>query len=474
VGFDVAGRLAEGVAAVNNTQIYVQACALRGYHHPDLTQHSAQVGEWFRTEDGLDLRLLDADCAVLRSVAQQAGEALEYVRAQIAALDGAWDGEGASAAAEFLRSHADSAARVTAAAETAAAAAERLRDELWRIIGDKADTTVSIDDRTSSQRTGWLTAARAVVAGGQVAEDANHVVDNEITPYVNTVIAGEWVPAMRASLDALGSVYREAVDAVASRTGASFDIPGDLGPRPAAVVTSPSGPVTPISGAATVPAAATPPPTPPGEPAPPPPMPAVTTNPAMPQSNPVGAAMPTVAADPAVAQPNPLSAAIPPLGGTPTGLPDPLGGAAGLPGRLAETLGSLFDAAPASGEPPTDAALDDPPEIPGLEPAESLEEDALDEDTLGMADDQEEAMADEEVADEEPADEVPADEEPVDQEAASGASGTAPADCPETEEAQSPAELPAPVSPPPAPLPPADPAATPCEIAADELPQVGE
>jgi hypothetical protein len=466
VGFDVAGRLAEGVAAVANTQIYVQACALRGYHHPELTVHGAQVEEWLRTEEGLDLRVLDADCAALRSAAQSAAEGLECVRTQVAALDAAWEGEGGNAAADFLRRHADSAARVVAAAETAAAVAERLRDELWRIVGDKVTTTVSIDDRTSAQRTAWLTAARAVMAG-EVADDANRVVEQEITPYVTTAIAGEWLPAMRASVDAVGSVYREAVDAVASRTGARFDIPGDLGPRPTLMSTPvPAG----VSAAAmTVPAAAMPAslpfaeaaPTSVGSPAPP--------------------SLPPVSTGPAVPQPDPLGAAMSPAGGMPTALPDPLGGVAGLPGRLAETLGGLFDAGPALGGPATAPDLPGSPELPEFEPdaldeesldEEPFEEERLDEEPLDE-EPEDEDLEDEAVIDEAVIDEDGADEEPVIDEEAGAQPAEAADDCPEPEEPSIPAE-PTPPVPPPPPPPAVDPAATPCEIAADELPQVGE
>ena len=39
---DVAARLAEGRAAVEHTQSYVQACHALGYQHRDLTAHPAQ------------------------------------------------------------------------------------------------------------------------------------------------------------------------------------------------------------------------------------------------------------------------------------------------------------------------------------------------------------------------------------------------------------------------------------------------
>ncbi len=63
-------RLAEGRPAVEHTQTYVQACHVLGYQHPDLTAHGSQVLDWYETESGLDLRVLDDDSAELRARAQ--------------------------------------------------------------------------------------------------------------------------------------------------------------------------------------------------------------------------------------------------------------------------------------------------------------------------------------------------------------------------------------------------------------------
>ena len=63
---NVAERLAEGRPAVERTQTYVGACHALGYQHPDLTAHPAQIRDWYDSEEGLDLRALDRDCAELR------------------------------------------------------------------------------------------------------------------------------------------------------------------------------------------------------------------------------------------------------------------------------------------------------------------------------------------------------------------------------------------------------------------------
>jgi hypothetical protein len=38
-----------------------------GYANPDLTLHASQVSDWYGSEDGLDLRALDADCGALEA-----------------------------------------------------------------------------------------------------------------------------------------------------------------------------------------------------------------------------------------------------------------------------------------------------------------------------------------------------------------------------------------------------------------------
>ena len=93
--FDVAARLDQARPSVSHTQTYVAACHTLGYQYPDLTANGAQVLEWYGAEDGMDLAVLDADCARLRSAASAAEEALRLERDAAAALAAAWSGESA-------------------------------------------------------------------------------------------------------------------------------------------------------------------------------------------------------------------------------------------------------------------------------------------------------------------------------------------------------------------------------------------
>ena len=113
--FDVTARLDEGRSAVENTQSYVWACHLLGYQNPDLALHAAQVRDWYNTEDGLDLKVLDGDCAVLQAADDAIEEVSRSQRAQLAALAAAWEGDGAHAVSDFLRRHCDAADSAAAA-----------------------------------------------------------------------------------------------------------------------------------------------------------------------------------------------------------------------------------------------------------------------------------------------------------------------------------------------------------------------
>ena len=91
---DVAGRLAEGQPAVEHTQTYVRACQVLGYHDPELTSRPSQIRDWYDSEEGLNLRALDSDCAQLRAAVGVVMEALQMQRAQVDELAAAWSGPG--------------------------------------------------------------------------------------------------------------------------------------------------------------------------------------------------------------------------------------------------------------------------------------------------------------------------------------------------------------------------------------------
>ncbi len=99
--FDAASRLAEGRPAVDAVQDYVWACHLLGFQDPDLTLHASQVRDWYGSEDGIDLRALDADCEALRAAAAAAEGVLARQDAQLASMSVAWHGRGCAGVAGF-------------------------------------------------------------------------------------------------------------------------------------------------------------------------------------------------------------------------------------------------------------------------------------------------------------------------------------------------------------------------------------
>lgn len=441
---DVAARLADGRTAVEHTQTYVDACRALGYQHPDLTAHGSQVRDWYDAEVGLDLGVLDADCAALWAAVNATEEALAIQRTQAAELAATWRGHGADSATQFLQRHCESGATVAAAIRTAAERCSALCDELWRIVDAKVATAIAVDDRSLARRPAWLAAAHTISTGIGDRSAAEEMVRQELIPHVDNDIREDWLIAMRSSADAAAACYDATIDALAAIPRAYFEIPGDLGPQPpldqppAPMVMSPAV----MPAASTIPAAAPPPSPLPAPPAPPP---------APPPDGMLDGLGPVP----------PLSDLTAPLGdgaGMSTGSGN-LGGLGGLPGSIGGVVGKIADGIGALIGSLADG-LAGPEEIddPLLDDPVDLDDDPLeDADETGDG-----TLPDDEPEDTEPAD---ADEEPVIEES--------------TENPVAAKDVDSAAEPPGEPPPPAQPemqpeGETPCQIAADELPQAGQ
>jgi hypothetical protein len=440
--FDAASRLAEGRPAVDDIQNYVWASHLLGYQNPDLTMHAAQVRDWYGTEDGLNLGALDNDCAALDAAVSAASDALARQEDQVAAVSAAWQGGGADASREFLRRHHDASAAAAAAVRSAADALTALRDDLWQVVDAKVATTMAVGQRAQAE---WLAAAQTVATGAGDRAAASELIDHEVRPFVDNDIGGDWLTAMRSATAAVMDLYDAATAELTAERDAVFDVPGDLGPSSAPLprddddgTTTPAAAPIPVAGAPSwsVPSWAPP-----------------AAAPAMPAAvEPSPAAMPP-AVDPAAT--TPAMAAPPSMPSMPSlgGVPDIGSGLSGLGQQLGDVFGSLLGNA--------DDGLADPAELddPGLDEPE-------------LKDDEKDDEAVDDTGEEEPGEEKPVDDPAVD------ACPTADTPPPVQEPlAPEPAPTPIPLPPEPAPAPP-EPAPvageTPCEIAADELPQVGQ
>jgi hypothetical protein len=396
-------------------------------------------------------------------------------RAQVAELAAAWTGPGGDAAVQLLQRHCDTADAVATELRAAAQRYESLRDNLWYLIDSEVATTIAVDDRVRLQRPAWLAAAAAVTAGDR--DGAADMVRTQVMPHVDNDIRNDWLTAMRATSDGVDTSYGMVIDKMRAAPTARFELPGDLGTGVAPVQLAP-------------PAAAAPPPA--VDPTP-------TSTAAM--SDPAGAA--THSGTPA---PAPLAAAPPADWGTalgdalgmPTGelgggfgggdlgsglgggdfgsglgggdLGSGLGGGGGLlglAGRIVDAVSGLIGSAGDG----LDGAngLNDDSENPFDEnpfPAEDPEDSDGEPEQPTTADDKA-AEAPAEADQAQPVDET--GPEPDDAIQPVETPPPAPADAPP------PGEPPAPPAAPAAePAPPADEASTPCEIAADQLPQAGQ
>jgi hypothetical protein len=457
--FDVAGRLAEGRPAVEHTQTYVQACHVLGYQHPDLTAHAAQVQDWYDTETGLDLRVLDDDSAAIRAAVNTIDEALWLQRGQLTEIAAAWTGSGADSATQFLQRHCDTAAEVAVHVRVAADSYAALRDSLWQVVDGKAATAAAIDDRRLGERPSWLAAAQTVTAG--VGDSATEeLVRQRVNPYVDNDIRLDWLTAMRAAAASAEASYDAAIDALSSTRDVCFEIPGELGPRwqpvfdeppgrTAATATVPETP-TPADVVPTVPAAASPP-APPPTPQPP--------------------TQPPGALDDWSSMPSDLAGPLGDTAGLSSGagnlgsLGSLGGGLGGLVGKIVDGIGGLvgsladgFSDPSGSGDPLLDDPLDDDDPLGGGPDLADDDDTDDDSDDPGDADtaDAEPVSTNEDAADEVPAESPPAAADSVDEPVAQQVSPQPPDAAPEA-----------------APAPQTD-GSTPCEIAADELPQAGQ
>jgi hypothetical protein len=435
--FDVATRLAEGRPAVDNIQTYVLACHVLGYANPDLTLHASQVSDWYGSEDGLDLRALDADCGALEAAVAATEDALTRQDDQLGALSAAWQGRSADLSREFLRLHGEASSAAAAAVRTTADALAALRDNLWHTVDEKVAAAIAAEGRAPDE---WLAAAQTVTTGAGDRAAASERIDQEVKPFVDNDIRTGWLTAMRSAMAAVTHSYDGATAELTAEPDAVFEVPGDLGPSwtppsrddlaptvpaGASAVLPPSAAAPPSWGAPAAPLMSAPAP-PPTAPAPLPPVDAGSTAPAM---------------------------AAPPSAPSLGGLPEVGGGLSGLGQQLADAFGSPVGSA--------DDASVDPAGIDEPDKDVDHKDDTLD-------DDPEEDDEPVEPAVEEPA------EEPLVEPAATcePAPPPGPVEQPPTE----PAPTPVPAPPPPGPAAPLSAEAageTPCEIAADELPQVG-
>ena len=420
-----------GLPAVEAMTEYARASGQLGHAVPD----PARLHAAYTAEDGLDLHALEADHRTLAQAVVAVEEALLVQDDARLALAAAWRGAGAQAAADRLMRHAQAAEAGVEGLRAATAAVGELRDRLWQLIDAKVNVTRDVEARGS--RAQWLGAARTVTTGAGDRSDASETVDLQVAPFVANDIALDWLPTMCDTESAVRQAYRDAIAAMTTEASAGFGGAALDGPTPVGAEQNslPAGSGTAgfaPGGAAPGPAAAA-------------------------QLQPVAA--------PAAAAVDPMASAP----GAPLGWGmSSMSGLSGLGQSFADILGGLFGAGgqglgeSLSGDGEFDASEMDAPADPEIDDHDEDDED--DEDATEDPEDEE--SAGDETSPEETDEAVPAGDPAV----------PAP-----------PPPAPEPAAPTPVPEPPAEPMAapaldattepvpaeTPCEIAADALPQAG-
>ncbi|MCV7431701.1 hypothetical protein [Mycolicibacterium bacteremicum] len=432
--------LDDGVAAVAVLTEYVRACRQLGHDGPD----PVALQTVYTAEESMDLEALAADCRSLTAAVAAAEEAQSVQDDACRAAVTAWQGAGGAVAADFLHRHAAASAAAVDGLRCAATALQQLADRLGYLVEAKVETTVAVEGR--GVREVWLEASRTVSTGAGDRSNASELVDLQVAPFVADDVGGDWMASMRATGDAIRQAYRSAADAAFSEV--VFDSPGRL-----AVAQPTAGQAFPRSPAATVPTGY------------------ITEPTAPPASAPPVAPSASAPAVPPAAVPDPLAAAAPPMtGGGLGGMPSPVSGLSGLSGLgqpFTDLLSGLFgsrsselsDGSVDLGDPLDEDVLAEDSGEGGEDADADIEESDTDAETEAAEDTEQDAEEDAAVTDDEESEDVSVGEQvPL------GAAEAAPVPTP----------VPEPLPPPPAePVPPPAPAATPCEIAADALPQAG-
>lgn len=223
MSIDVAAKLAQGAAAVGAIETYVAASQAVGLPAGGLTV--AGVRELYAAEAGMRLDAIAADSDALAKLADTAEEGMRLEAEACDAVRESWQGASGTAAAEFVERHLAGGAALVAALRDASAALRSLRDELAALVEHKVGTAVDFDDRRAAEHPVWLAEAEAVLQG--LADDvAVEVVARHISPFVDGDVQSDWMPAMRDATDSVAAAYDEAVTRLSDRPGPQFASPG--------------------------------------------------------------------------------------------------------------------------------------------------------------------------------------------------------------------------------------------------------
>lgn len=208
------------------------AAACRDVGHVGIT--TGRIRELASRDDGIGLAALQADIAALTAAADHAQSALSEQRTAIGYLGAGWRGRSGSIATDLLERHCTSAANILNSLVGAADILDRLRGRLTRLLAERDEAGVRIAARRSVERPRWLACAEAVLAGTADRATADEV-RTRIAPFLDADVAGEWAGAVSSVSDAVDMAYRQAATALAARLPAGFDVPSGVARAPVPV-----------------------------------------------------------------------------------------------------------------------------------------------------------------------------------------------------------------------------------------------
>jgi len=233
------------VNPVETFERYAAAC--RAVGHSGIS--AERIRDLASRDDGLGLAALQADIAALSSAAAEAEVALSTQRTAIGMLAASWRGRSAATATDLLDRHCATAAGTVAALSESADVLERLRGRLTRLLEERDEAGLRVAGRRSAEHPRWLACADAVLAG--VADDAAVAeVRTRIAPFLDADVAGDWAASVTAVTESVAAAYREATVILAARPTAGFEVPSGVlpttPPAPARGATSLAASMTPV------------------------------------------------------------------------------------------------------------------------------------------------------------------------------------------------------------------------------------
>ena len=190
-----------------------------GYQHPDLTAHDSQVQDWYDTEAGLDLRVLDDDTRRASGCGQR-----DRGGAVAAACAGHRARGGLDRVGGRLRDAVSAAPLRRRSRGGRAMSAPRPR-AMQRCVTTCGRWSTTRSRRPSpsmiagwAERSAWLAAAHAVTAGAGDRSAAEELIRRQVNPYVDNDIRADWLTAMRSTAASVAASYDAAIEALSLGT----------------------------------------------------------------------------------------------------------------------------------------------------------------------------------------------------------------------------------------------------------------